>query len=54
MSKKEADARQELEQARNARFAKEGEVSILRSNIDKVRFAELIISAELIKHRGVL
>ncbi|KAH8079442.1 hypothetical protein BXZ70DRAFT_961002 [Cristinia sonorae] len=36
ISKKEAEARQELEQARNARFAKEGEVKILRSNIDKL------------------
>ncbi|KAH8074199.1 hypothetical protein BXZ70DRAFT_963846 [Cristinia sonorae] len=36
ISKKEAEARQELEQARNARFAKEGEAKILRSNIDKL------------------
>ncbi|TCD60942.1 hypothetical protein EIP91_009276 [Steccherinum ochraceum] len=36
LRKAEIDLRQELQQARDARFAKEGEVSILRNNIDKI------------------
>ena len=35
--KKEEESRLELQQARDARLAKEGEVSVLRGNIEKVR-----------------